>query len=70
MDDHKETRDISKEEFRGTNFNVDFYKDFLTPEESSSVFKILEKQVKWSNLITPGNLTVVINIILSTNISI
>lgn len=54
MSESKETREIEKEEFRGVNFNVDFYKNFLTPEEAEFAFKTLEKEVKWSSKITPG----------------
>ena len=38
---------IEKKEYRGTNLNIDFYKDFLTEKEALHVFNILEKQVKW-----------------------
>jgi alkylated DNA repair dioxygenase AlkB len=46
--------ELIKDEFRGNNFNVDFYENFLSQEESEYVFNILEKNVKWSSNITPG----------------
>ncbi len=43
---------IEKKEYLGDKLNLDFYKNFLTSEESISVFNTLEKQTKWSNLVS------------------
>lgn len=43
---------IEVEEYRGYKLNVDFYKDFLTREESNELYKLLESQVNWTRPIS------------------
>ena len=40
--------------FQGDRLHVDFYTDFLTQEEAVFLFEYIEKNVKWSGLITNG----------------